>query len=57
MSMSTPLPSPSDETAGQASALQPVKSTGDPSHVDYSDSDSSDFPEGGVTAWGTALGA
>ncbi|KAG2748944.1 MFS general substrate transporter [Suillus brevipes Sb2] len=55
--MSTPLPSPSDETAGQASALQPVKSTGDPSHVDYSDSDSSDFPEGGVTAWGTALGA
>lgn len=37
--------------------MQPVKSTGDPSHVDYSDSDSSDFPEGGVTAWGTALGA
>lgn len=53
--MSTPLPS--DETAGQASALQPVESTGDPSHADYSDSDSSDFPEGGVTAWGTALGA
>jgi hypothetical protein len=53
--MSTPLPS--DETASQASALQPVKSTSDPSYADYSDSDSSDFPEGGATAWGTALGA
>ncbi|KAG2070372.1 MFS general substrate transporter [Suillus decipiens] len=37
------------------SALQPVKSKGDPSHTDQLDS--SDFPEGGVTAWGTVLGA
>ncbi|KAG1818427.1 major facilitator superfamily domain-containing protein [Suillus subaureus] len=54
--MSTPLPS--DETATQASKnvlRQLVKSTGDPSHVDHLDS--SDFPEGGVTAWGTVLGA
>ncbi|KAG1774803.1 major facilitator superfamily domain-containing protein [Suillus placidus] len=53
--MSTPLPN--DETTSQASesALQPVKSTSDPSHAGHLDS--SDFPEGGVTAWGTALGA
>ncbi|KAG1882600.1 major facilitator superfamily domain-containing protein [Suillus subluteus] len=54
--MSTPLPS--DETATQASksALrQHIESTGNPSHADQLDS--SDFPEGGVTAWGTALGA
>ncbi|KAG2362146.1 MFS general substrate transporter [Suillus spraguei] len=37
------------------SALQPVKSNGDPSDADQLDS--SDFPEGGVTAWGTVLGA
>ncbi|KAG1748625.1 MFS general substrate transporter [Suillus lakei] len=50
--MSAPLPS--DETATQ-SALQPVKSTSNPSHADHLDT--SDFPEGGVTAWGTVLGA
>ncbi|KAG2366435.1 major facilitator superfamily domain-containing protein [Suillus spraguei] len=54
-SMSTPLPS--DETKIQVSdsALQPVKSTGDPNHANSLDS--SDFPEGGATAWGTVLGA
>ncbi|KAG2358188.1 major facilitator superfamily domain-containing protein [Suillus spraguei] len=53
--MSTPLPS--DETKIQVSdsALQPVKSTGDPNHANSLDS--SDFPEGGATAWGTVLGA
>ncbi|KAG2151400.1 MFS general substrate transporter [Suillus clintonianus] len=53
--MSTPLPS--DETAKQASesALQPVKSTENPGHPDHSDTP--DFPEGGVTAWSTVLGA
>ncbi|KAG1748624.1 major facilitator superfamily domain-containing protein [Suillus lakei] len=50
--MSTPLAS--DETATQASEgnLQTVKSPGNPDH-----SDAPDFPDGGFTAWGTALGA
>ncbi|KAG1742383.1 major facilitator superfamily domain-containing protein [Suillus paluster] len=53
--MSTPLPS--DKTATQAfkSALQPIKSTGDPGDANHLDAQ--DFPEGGFTAWGTALGA
>lgn len=55
LSMSTPLPDDETTTQASESALQPVKSTGDPSHVGHLDS--SDFPEGGVTAWGTALGA
>ncbi|KAG1884446.1 major facilitator superfamily domain-containing protein [Suillus subluteus] len=54
--MSTPLPT-GNETTAQASqsTLQRVKSTGDPGDADHLDP--SDFPEGGVTAWGTALGA
>lgn len=53
--MSTPLHS--DETAKKASesTLQPVKSTENPGHPDHSDTP--DFPEGGVTAWSTVLGA
>ncbi|KAG2151401.1 major facilitator superfamily domain-containing protein [Suillus clintonianus] len=55
LSMSTPLAS--DETATQASdgALQSVKSTGNISNTN--NSDAPDFPDGGFTAWGTALGA
>ncbi|KAG1836286.1 hypothetical protein DFJ58DRAFT_847051 [Suillus subalutaceus] len=54
--MSTPLPT-GNETATQASksALRRVKNIGNPSHTDHLDP--SDFPGGGVTAWGTALGA
>ncbi|KAG1774795.1 hypothetical protein EV702DRAFT_469633 [Suillus placidus] len=55
LSMSTPLPDDETTTQASESALQPVKSTSDPSHAGHLDS--SDFPEGGVTAWGTALGA
>jgi len=54
--MSTPLSS--DEIAMQASksALrQRIKNTDNPSNADYLDS--SDFPEGGITAWSTVLGA
>ncbi|KAG1803467.1 major facilitator superfamily domain-containing protein [Suillus subaureus] len=51
------IPPPRNEIAAQASksTLQRVKSTGDSSHADHLDS--SDFPEGGVTAWSTAIGA
>ncbi|KAG1836288.1 major facilitator superfamily domain-containing protein [Suillus subalutaceus] len=54
--MSTPLPT-GNETTAQASqsTLQWVKITGDPGDADHLDP--SDFPEGGVKAWSTALGA
>jgi len=58
--MSSPLPS--DETAKVSeSAFQPVKiaTVQDPlcknGHDDQSDAP--DFPDGGLTAWGTVLGA
>ncbi|KAG2039580.1 major facilitator superfamily domain-containing protein [Suillus americanus] len=41
--------------ASKSALRQCVNSIDNPSHVDQLDS--SDFPEGGVTAWGTALGA
>jgi hypothetical protein len=53
--MSTPLPSVETATQASKSALERVKSAGEPSHADHLDL--SDFPEGGVTAWGTVLGA
>ncbi|KAG1760765.1 major facilitator superfamily domain-containing protein [Suillus occidentalis] len=55
LSMSTPFAS--DETTKQApeSVSQPVKSAANLSLVDSSDAP--DFPEGGLTAWGTVLGA
>jgi hypothetical protein len=51
--MSTPLSS--DEIATQASKSALRQRIDNPSNADYLDS--SDFPEGGVTAWNTVLGA
>jgi hypothetical protein len=51
--MSTPLSSDEIATQASKSALRPR--IDNPSNADYLDS--SDFPEGGVTAWSTVLGA
>jgi hypothetical protein len=49
------LPLPGDERAnGSASTLEPVKITTVQNPLRE---DASDVPDGGITAWGTALGA